>query len=148
MEGGGQTEMSGDETSRRLAEAENNVARALLHLQRIRQAILIGEFDPQAYDAALHAYRQAEHEAYDARQTWARARNALPAASGPAPALPDDAVPQDGAASDAPSGAPPETPVDPPASAGAAAQPFEPTDRMRFARWLVRQGRLSEWDVE
>ncbi len=75
--------MSGDETSRRLAEAENNVARALLHLQRIRQAILIGEFDSQAYDAALQAYRQAEHDAYDARQAWARVRNALPAASGP-----------------------------------------------------------------
>ena len=142
--------MSGDETSRRLAEAENNVARALLHLQRIRQAILIGEFDPQAYDAALQAYRQAEHDAYDARQAWARARNALPAAPGPGPALPDDTIPPGGAVPAAPETPPaaPETPVDASAAAGEGAAPFEPTDRMRFARWLVQQGRLSEWDVE
>src|SRR3954468_25003185 len=79
--------MSGDETSRRLAEAESNVARALLRLQRIRRAILNGEFDARAYDEALHAYRQAEHEAYDARQAWAR--NAMPATPAPVPALPD-----------------------------------------------------------
>ena len=26
--------------------------------------------------------------------------------------------------------------------------PFEPSERMRFVRWLVQQGRLSEWKVE
>ena len=31
------------------------------------------------------------------------------------------------------------------AAAAAAPAPFEPTPRMRFVRWLVRTGRLSEW---
>jgi len=139
--------MSGDETSRRLAEAESNVARALLRLQRIRRAILNGEFDPQAYDEALHAYRQAEHEAYDARQAWARARNALPAL----PALPAPAAPVP-ALSDAADAAPAPAAAAPPAAEAAEASgtdaPFEPSERMRFVRWLVQQGRLSEWNVE
>ena len=27
-------------------------------------------------------------------------------------------------------------------------EPFRPTPRMRFVRWLVQTGRLSEWDVD
>jgi hypothetical protein len=139
--------MSGDETSRRLAEAESNVARALLRLQRIRRAILSGEFDPQAYDEALHAYRQAEHEAYDARQAWARARNAMPATPAPVPALPDAAGPAAAPAPEAVSEAEIEAEAESPEASGTDA-PFEPSERMRFVRWLVQQGRLSEWNVE
>ena len=139
--------MSGDETSRRLAEAESNVARALLRLQRIRRAILNGEFDPQAYDEALHAYRQAEHEAYDARQAWARARNALPALHAlPAPAAPVPALSDAADAAPAPAAAAP--PAEEAAEASGTDAPFEPSERMRFVRWLVQQGRLSEWNVE
>jgi hypothetical protein len=139
--------MSGDETSRRLAEAESNVARALLRLQRIRRAILNGEFDPQAYDEALHAYRQAEHEAYDARQAWARARNALPALPAvPAPPAPVPALPDAAAAEPSPAAAAP--PAAESAEASGTDAPFEPSERMRFVRWLVQQGRLSEWNVE
>jgi hypothetical protein len=29
----------------------------------------------------------------------------------------------------------------------ADAEPFEPTPRMRFVRWLVQSGRLSEWET-
>jgi hypothetical protein len=140
--------MSGDETSRRLAEAESNVARALLRLQRIRRAILNGEFDPQAYDEALHAYRQAEHEAYDARQAWARARNAMPAMPAPpAPPAPVPALPDASGDSAAAAAAPSPAAAAPPAASGTDA-PFEPSERMRFVRWLVQQGRLSEWNVE
>jgi hypothetical protein len=27
-------------------------------------------------------------------------------------------------------------------------EPFEPTPRMRFVRWMVQTGRLSEWDLD
>jgi hypothetical protein len=112
-----------EETTRRLAQAESNVARTLLHLQQIRRASLDGRFDPQEYDRALLAYRQAEHEALAARLAWAQARGA----SAPAPV---------------PAGVPTPAPAPPAPDA-----PFQPTPRMRFLRWLVQQGRLSEWDV-
>jgi hypothetical protein len=124
--------MNAEETNRRLAEAESNVARALLRLQQVRRAILEGKFDPQAYDQALHAYHQAEYEAYDARRAWAQARTVLPAR----PAPPDEASAAGAAGAPAPAGPPEAEPA-----------PFRPTDRMRFVRWLVEQGRLSEWDV-
>jgi hypothetical protein len=132
--------MNAEETNRRLAEAESNVARALLRLQQVRQAILEGEFDPQVYDEALHAYHQAEYEAHDARQAWAQARTSRPAPP-VSPARPDGApVPDAPAAPDVPvPGGPSE--VEPETA------PFQPTERMRFVRWLVEQGRLSEWDV-
>jgi hypothetical protein len=110
-----------EETTRRLAQAESNVARTLHRLQQIRRASLEGRFDPQEYDRALLAYRQAEHESRAARRAWAQARGA--AAPAPVPA-------------GAPAPAPPAPDV-----------PFQPTPRMRFLRWLVQQGRLSEWDV-
>jgi hypothetical protein len=115
-----------DETTRRLAQAESNVARTLLHLQQIRRASLGGRFDPQEYDRALLAYRQAEHEALAARLAWAQARGAAPA---PVPAGAPDPGP-------GPAPSPP-----------APDAPFQPTPRMRFLRWLVQQGRLSEWGV-
>jgi hypothetical protein len=148
--------MDAEETNRRLAEAESNVARALLRLQQVRRAILEGEFDPQVYDQALHAYHQAEYEAYDARRAWAQARTALPArpappdeasAGGVAPDAPDAPDGPDGPdGPDAPdASAPPGPPGTEPEPAPA---PFRPTDRMRFVRWLVKHGRLSEWDVD
>jgi hypothetical protein len=108
-----------EETKRRLAQAESYVARTLLHLQQVRRASLSGRFDPQEYDRALLAYRQAESEARAARRAWVQARGA-------------------GAPAPVPAGAP---------AAPAAEAPFQPTPRMRFLRWLVQQGRLSEWDV-
>ena len=115
--------MEAEETTRRLAQAESNVARALLRLQQIRRASLEGRFDPQEYDRALLAYRQAEHESRAARRAWVQARGA----AAPAPV---------------PAGAPAPAPAPP-----APDVPFQPTPRMRFLRWLVQQGRLSEWDV-
>ncbi len=76
--------MEAEETTRRLAQAESNVARALLRLQQIRRASLEGRFDPQEYDRALLAYRQAEHESRAARRAWVQARSA--AAPAPVPA--------------------------------------------------------------
>jgi hypothetical protein len=115
--------MNAEETNRRLAEAESNVARALLRLQQVRQAI-----------------HQAEYEAHDARQAWAQARTSPPAPP-VSPARADGApVPDAPAAPDVPvPGGPSE--VEPETA------PFQPTERMRFVRWLVEQGRLSEWDV-
>jgi hypothetical protein len=144
--------MDAEETNRRLAEAESNVARALLRLQQVRRAILEGEFDPQVYDQALHAYHRAEYEAYDARRAWAQARTALPAR----PAPPDEAsaggvapdVPDAPGAPDAPDASAPPGPPEAEAEPEPAPAPFRPTDRMRFVRWLVEQGRLSEWDVD
>lgn len=115
--------MDAEETKRRLAQAESYVARTLLHLQQVRRASLSGRFDPQEYDRALLAYRQAESEARAARRAWVQARSA--AAPAPVPA-----------GAPGPALAPP-----------AADAPFQPTPRMRFLRWLVQQGRLSEWDV-
>jgi hypothetical protein len=112
--------MNPDESERRLVDAESRLARALQRLHTLRRAALAGGYDPVEFDRALVAYRRAEREAVEARQEWVTAHEAGVATAGTAGAYPREAAPG----------------------------PFEPTPRMRFVRWLVQTGRLSEWDVD
>jgi hypothetical protein len=65
------------------------------------------------------AYRRAEQEALQAREAWTGA--------GDGEAVGDARRP---------------------ATAESQAGPFQPTPRMRFIRWMVDNGRLSEWTVD
>jgi hypothetical protein len=103
-----------DFAERRLADAEQRLARALQRLHALRRAALAGGYDPLEFDRALVAYRRAEQETMRARE-----------------ALQGVAVSGAGAAGAMP---------------GPAGGPFRPTPHMRFVRWLVQTGRLSEWD--
>ena len=58
----------------------------------------------------------------------------------------DAARDDEGDAAPAPAAAAP--PAAEAAEASGTDAPFEPSERMRFVRWLVQQGRLSEWNVE
>ncbi len=110
--------MSAEHPERRLVDAETNLARALQRLHSLRRAALAGGYDPVEFDRALVGYRRAEQEAREAREASAGVRDAeLEAGHQPAPAPLSEAT-----------------------------APFEPTPRMRFARWLVESGRLSEWE--
>jgi hypothetical protein len=106
-----------DFAERRLADAEDRLTRALHRLHALRRAALAGGYDPLEFDRALVAYRRAEQEAMSARE-----------------AVLGTAVPASGA------------------GAGRAVldeeeAPFQPTSHMRFVRWLVQTGRLSEWNM-
>jgi hypothetical protein len=109
--------MNPEYAERRLVDAESNLARALQRLHSLRRAALAGGYDPVEFDRALVAYRRAEREAVEAREALATSHDERPAWAGSAPAAP------------------------------APEAPFEPTPRMRFVRWLVETGRLSEWDT-
>jgi hypothetical protein len=111
--------MNQEYARRRLVDAETNLARALQRLHTLRRAALAGGYDPVAFDRALVAYRRAEREALEAREALATGR-------------PD-----------------PAPPVEVPDVFATAFSPaFEPTPAMRFARWLVVSGRLSEWELD
>jgi hypothetical protein len=114
--------MNPDFVERRLVDAETNLARALQRLHTLRRAALAGGYDPVEFDRALVAYRRAEREAVEAREALATAHS-------------------DGVASAGWTSPEPAQPAEP-------AEPFEPTPHMRFVRWLVETGRLSEWDVQ
>jgi hypothetical protein len=111
--------MNAENAERRLVDAETKLARALQRLHTLRRAALAGGYDPVEFDRALMAYRRAEQEALQAREAWTGDNEG------------------DGAAVDRGSAA-----LEPKVEA------FEPTPRMRFARWLVENGRLSEWTVD
>ncbi len=108
--------MNKHNTERRLLDAETRLARALQRLHALRRAALTGTYDPAEFDQALAAYRRAEKEVLEAREAWARSQERQPE---PAQARQEEEQP---------------------------AEPFEPTPRMRFVRWLVESGRLSDWD--
>jgi hypothetical protein len=109
---------SSEYAERRLVDAETNLARALQRLHSLRRAALAGGYDPIEFDRALVAYRRAEQEALEAREAWASVHDA---ADGAPRREPDPASLEDD---------------------------FQPTPRMRFVRWLVENGRLSEWDAD
>lgn len=123
--------MNAEQIEQQLAEAETNLARALHHLHATRRAALTEGYDSAEYDQALVGHRLAEQAVRTARRAWAAVLSgrAAPApASVAAGALGRDAAPA--LTADTADSAPSE--------------PFEPTPRMRFARWLVQTGRLSE----
>ncbi|HEX2037309.1 MAG TPA: hypothetical protein VHS99_24280 [Chloroflexota bacterium] len=110
-----------DNAERRLFDAETKLAQALRRLHALRRAALAGAFDPTEFDQALVAYRQAEKEALEAREALATAHQQ---AAQPVAAATQGSV-----------GLLDEVGL------------LEPTSRMRFVRWLVENGRLSDWKV-
>ncbi|MDQ3701865.1 MAG: hypothetical protein M3442_13235 [Chloroflexota bacterium] len=123
--------MNVEQIEQQLAQAETNLAQALHYLHATRRSALTEGYDSAEYDRALVGYRLAEQEVRTARQAWAAVHSGQTA---PAPAS-------------VASGAlglvtAPTLTADPENSA--PSEPFEPTPRMRFARWLVQTGRLSE----
>jgi hypothetical protein len=113
------------DAARRLAEAEAKLAQVVHRLRQLQFAALYGRYDAVEFDRAVVAYREARAEARDARNAWAeQSRQAAAGLAGDnAPAVAAPAAPQ------------PEP-------------PFEPTPKMRFVRWLVQTGRLSDWAEE
>ena len=102
-----------------LVQARARVATALRRLHAIRLEVLLGTGDAAQYDAVLLDYR----EAAAALQQAQAAKVGLAAR----------AIPQISPAAAQPPLGP--TATEPPAPA------------LRFARWLVEHGRLSEWNV-
>jgi hypothetical protein len=101
-----------------LARARARVVTALRRLNAIQLEVLLGTRDLEQYDAALLDYRAAQ----------AALRVAQAAEDG----LDAGALLQGAPAEGHPQPAGPAT---------------EPTAALRFARWLVEHGRLSEWNV-
>lgn len=123
--------MNAEQIEQQLAAAETNLAQALHYLHATRRAALTEGYDSAEYDRALVGYRLAEQEVRTARQAWAAVHSGRTA---PAPAsVAAGAVGLDAATA---------LTADP--ADAAPSEPFEPTPRMRFARWLVQTGRLSE----
>jgi hypothetical protein len=123
--------MNAEQIEQQLAEAETNLAQALHYLHVTRRAALTEGYDSAEYDRALVGYRLAEQEVRTARQAWA-ALHSDRTAPAPAPV----------AAVAVSRGAAPALTAD--ATDAGPSEPFAPTPRMRFARWLVQTGRLSE----
>ena len=123
--------MNPEQIEQQLAEAETNLAQALHFLHDARRAALTEGYDSAEYDRALLGYRLAEQEVRTARQAWAAVHSDRTA---PAPASIAAGVLGLGAALELTAG-----PED-----AASSEPFEPTPRMRFARWLVQTGRLHD----
>jgi hypothetical protein len=104
-----------------LRRAEANLKAATAHFRSLRRAAFAGRYDPDAFDQAVLACRAAEAALLAAQHAMAAEVTEVkePEAAAQPPAAPD-----------APQGAP-------------AGEP-DPLARLRFARWLVQTGRLSE----
>ncbi|HEX2513267.1 MAG TPA: hypothetical protein VH257_01085 [Chloroflexota bacterium] len=104
-----------------LRRAEANLKAATAHFRSLRRAAFAGRYDPDAFDQAVLACRAAEAALLAAQHAMAAeaAEVKEPEAAAQPPAAPDT-----------PQGAP-------------AGEP-DPLARLRFARWLVQTGRLSE----
>ena len=126
---------------RRVAEAELKLTRLMQRLHALRRAAAVGFFDQVELDRTSAACRAADLEVRQARADWAQARANRGAAQTSPPSPPRSwtadahAAPHAGHATNLPS-APPE----------AAPPPFEPTPYMRFMKWLVQSGRVSDGD--
>jgi hypothetical protein len=114
--------MDASNVQQRLIDAETKLSRALQRLHALRRAALYGNYDPVEFDRAVMAYREAEAEVQQAREAWAHVHQGQPAATA-APVAVAERAPQD----DSPS------------------PPLEITPRMRFVKWLVETGRVSDW---
>jgi hypothetical protein len=117
------TEMEASNVQQRLIDAETKLSRALQRLHALRRAALYGNYDPVEFDRAVMSYREAEAEVQQAREAWAHVHQGAPA---PAPV----AVAEQAAEEEAPN------------------EPFVITPRLQFAKWLVENGRLSDWPQE
>jgi hypothetical protein len=117
--------MNANNAEQRLVEAEAKLTRALQRLSALRRAALYGNYDPAEFDRAVMAYREAEMEAQDARRALAtRSDDAL---------VPLDAL-----------RAAQRAEVAQPAPDDDQPYVLEITPRLRFAKWLVDNGRLTD----
>ena len=109
-----------------LRTAEVNLKAAMTHFRALRKAAFAGRYDPDEFDQAVLACRAAAASLLAAQHAVA------------------------GSMTESPGGQPPDVaPVAPapvaPAPVAPAAPPTpDPLARLRFARWLVETGRLSE----
>jgi hypothetical protein len=99
-----------------LRTAEVNLKAAMTHFRALRKAAFAGRYDPDEFDQAVLACRAAEASLLAAQHAVARS-----GAESPGGQLPNVA---------------PVAPAAPPTP--------DPLARLRFARWLVETGRLSE----
>ena len=99
-----------------LRAAEANLKAATAHFRALRKAAFAGRYDPDEFDQAVLSCRAAEASLLAARHAA-------------------------GTAAESPGGQPPDAA---PAPAPAPAAVPDPLARLRFARWLVETGRLSE----
>lgn len=120
--------MEASNVQQRLIEAETKLSRALQRLHALRRAALYGNYDPVEFDRAVMAYREAEAEVQQAREAWAHASQGAPLPA--APTIPVAEQPSAEAAEPVPD------------------EPFVITPRLRFAKWLVENGRLTDWPQE
>ena len=102
-----------------LRQAEANLKAATANFRTLRRAAFAGRYDPDAFDQAVLSCRAAEAALLAARHAMAIGV-------------------QEPEATGRPAGQPPGTPQ------GAPAGEPDPLARLRFARWLVQTGRLSE----
>lgn len=118
--------MNPENASQRLVEAETKLARAVQRLRNLQRAALYGQYSASEFDEAVMAYREARSEAYEARNAWAHwhAQSAGESGTAGAPAVAVTTVIN------------PET---------ESFEPLRPTQKLLFARWLVKTGRLTEW---
>jgi hypothetical protein len=134
-----------------LRRAEANLKAATAHFRALRRSAFAGRYDPDEFDQAVLACRAAEADLIAARHTAATAgaEEAPRPRSRPRRASQKAPAPQ-------PPQAPPDAqpgPAEPPREAGRPEGDGRPDDgartpdhlaRLRFARWLVQTGRLSE----
>ena len=105
--------------------------RALSHLISLRRLALLGTYDEAEFDRAVQTYRAAEAavQRLDAPGSTGRPRRNTPSRADP-PAQTSSVVPDAYRAS---------------FEAQGQTEAFVPTARMRFIKWLVQTGRLSDW---
>ena len=104
-----------------LRTAEVNLKAAMTHFRALRKAAFAGRYDPDEFDQAVLSCRAAEASLLAAQHAVA------------------------GSMAESPGGQPPDVaPVAPAPVAPAAPPTPDPLARLRFARWLVETGRLSE----
>ncbi len=112
--------MDANAVQQRLIEAETKLSRALQRLHALRRAALYGNYDPVEFDRAVMSYREAEADVQSAREAWASLQQGAPDML---PAALATAEPQE----------------------EAEPEPLEITPRLRFVKWLVETGRLTDW---
>jgi hypothetical protein len=125
--------MESDPLRRRLDEAEANFSRALKRLVALRRAETYGSTRPEEIQHAVSVYCAAEAEVIGARELATGRGNA----QAPAPAASSAAISPTSTVLSVPSG---QT-VSPEAEVGPT---LEITPRLRFVKWLVETGRLTD----
>lgn len=112
--------MNTQNAQERLRSAETRRRDALENFHTVSRVTRFGVIDRVSFETALSVLIEAERELQQARAALANAKERQQR---------EQAIAQDVAQGPEP------------------VAPFEPTPRMRFVRWLVETGRLSDWDA-